>query len=173
MRNWFKKDGLSKGEREIVGNVDKHGCHLNGVFDPEGDEPNFVYSIGFTKTLEKVGIPDFPEVIIFGLPGDFCGPAINQLLAMCAAGQELNEGVRLDEFFGDYDGIVRLVHPSRIEEEYLNSAMWYHRTHMDRELLKVAQLVWPDASGVFPWEEGCEEWVRADQPALYEPRLAS
>ena len=173
MRNWFKKEGLSEIERKIVANVDMHGCHLNGVFDPDGEGPSFVYSIGFTKTLEKTGKPGYPEVIIFGLPGDFCGPAINQLLAMCAAGQSLSEGEHLEGFFGDYDGVVRMVHPSQIDEDYFNSAMWFHRTQMDRELTNVAMLVWPDASGIYPWEDGCEEWVRADQPAIYEPRLSS
>jgi Domain of unknown function (DUF4262) len=173
LRNWFRKDGLSKIEREIISNVDLHGCHLNGVFDPDGQEPSFVYSIGFTKTMQKLNKPDFPEVIICGLPGDYCGTAINELLAVCAAGQELHEEARIEGFFGDYDGIVRMVHQSRIDEEFFNSAIWYHRTQMNRELEKVAMLVWPDANGVFPWEDGCEVWVKKDQPALYEARLAS
>ena len=92
---------------------------------------------------------------------------------MCAVGQKLDEHCRVEGFFGNYDGVVRMVHPSRIDEEFFNSAIWYHRTQMDRELGKVAMLVWPDADGVFPWEDGCEAWVQADQPALYEPRLAS
>ena len=162
---------LTEFEREIIANVEKHGCHIMGVFDPEGAEPNFAYSVGFTRTLEKVGKPDCPEVILFGLPRDVVGPAINSLLAMCAAGQTLRDGERLESFFAAYDAVVRMVHETRIEEKYLNSALWYHRTQMGRSLSKVAMIVWPDRNSVFPWEEGCEEWVRRDQPALYEPRL--
>ncbi|MCK0129010.1 DUF4262 domain-containing protein [Erythrobacter sp. F6033] len=171
MRNWFKKDNLSKFERDLISNVEKHGCHLNGVFDPDDEHPNFVYSIGFTKTLAKTGRPGVPEVVIFGLPGDFCGPAINQLLALCAAGQKLDEGTRLDSFFGDYDGIVRMVDPSNITDAFFNSAIWFHRTQMNSDLEDVAMLVWPDSKGVFPWGDGCEGWVKADQPALYEAAI--
>lgn len=173
MRNWFGKDGWSKFEREIMSNVDKHGCHLNAVVDPDGHAPTFVYSVGFTKTMQKLEKSGFPEVIIFGLSGDYCAKAINELLALCAAGQELEEQARIEGFFGDYDGVVRMVHESNIVTDYFNSAIWYHPTQMNRELEKIAMLVWPDANGVFPWEDECEAWVRADQPALYEPRLNS
>lgn len=173
MRNLFKRDGLSAFEREIVSNIEKHGCHIMAVFDPNGDKPSFAYSVGYTRTLEKIGKRDCPEVIMFGLPRDVVGPAINSLLAMCAAGQTLDDGDRLESFFGEYDAVVRIVHETQIAEEYLNSALWYHRTQMGRSLRKVAMIFWPDQNGVFPWEEGCEEWVRRDQPALYEPRLDS
>ncbi|MCL9998652.1 MAG: DUF4262 domain-containing protein [Erythrobacter sp.] len=173
MKNWFKRDGLTAYERDIVENIEKHGCHITGVFDPDGDAPSFAYSVGFTRTLEKTGNPDYPEVIMFGLPREVVGPAINSLLAMCAAGQPLVEGERLEAFFGEYDAVVRLVHETQIVENYLNSAMWYHRTQMGRPLRDVAMIVWPDATGLYPWEEGCEAWVQSDQPALYEPRLDS
>jgi hypothetical protein len=173
MRNWFRKDGLSKSQREIISNVDRHGCHLSGVFDPEGREPSSVCSIGFTKTMQKLEKPDFPEVVIFSLPGDFCGPAINELLALCAAGQELNEGSVIPNFFGDYDGVVRMVHQSHLGKDFFVLAAWYHLSQMNRELEKVAMLVWPDAKGIYPWDEECEAWVKADQPALYDRNLVS
>lgn len=173
MKNWFRKDELSDFEREIIENVEKNGCHINAVFDPEGKDPSFAYSVGFTKTLEKVGRGKNPEVIMFGLPDEVYGPAINELLAMAAAGQSLNDGTRIDKFFGSYDAVFRTVHPSQITEEYFTSALWYHRTQMGRQLDNVAMIVWPDSNGTFPWESECEEWVKNDQPALYEPRLHS
>ncbi len=165
---------LSDYEQTVIDNVEKHGCHLVGVFDNEGNEPDFVYSVGFTKTLEKVGKPDFPEAIVFGLSGDVSGPALNQLMALCAGGYiKLEDGERIEQYFGEYDAVVRKVHPSWIDETYFNSAIWYHRTQMKRELHSAAMVVWPDAEGVFPWEDGCADWVREDQPALYVPRLNS
>jgi len=169
--NWFQRARLSKAERKIVDNVHKHGCHIWGVFDPDGADPTFAYSVGFTRTMERVNRPNIPEVIAFGLPNDVYGPAINDLLAMCAAGFQLAEGERITQFFGDYDCVVRMVHESWIEETYFNSAMWYHRTQMGREFQSAAMLVWPDDRHVFPWEEGCADWVCAAQPPLYLPRL--
>jgi len=171
VRSWFQRTRLSEFEQKIVNNVDKHGCHISAVFDPDGGEASFAYSVGFTKTLDRVSGPNSPEVIAFGLPNDVYGPAINELLAMCAAGFQLAEGERIPQFFGDYDCIVRMVHQSWIEEAYFNSAIWYHRTQMGRDFQNAAMLVWPDADHVLPWEEGCAEWVCAAQPPLYLPRL--
>lgn len=171
MKGWFRRDTLNEAERQIVANVDKHGCHINAVFDADGNDPSFAYSIGFPKTLAKVNKGDAPEVIAFGLPNEVYGPAINALLAMCAAELDLVEGERIPCFFGEYDCVVRTVHGSWIEDEYLASAIWYHRTQLGRELTKVSMLVWPDEEHRFPWEDGCADWVRAVQPTLYEPRL--
>ena len=173
MRSRFYKGTLNDLEREIVANVDKHGCHINAVFDPDGNDPSFAYSVGFTKTLAKLNKVDVPEVIAFGLPDEVYGPAFNTLLAMCAADLDLVEGERIPGFFGDYDCIVRAVHGSWIEDAYLASAIWYHRTQMNRELTNVVMLTWPDADHLFPWEDGCADWVRSVQPPLYEPRLNS
>ncbi|MBU6269166.1 MAG: DUF4262 domain-containing protein [Sphingomonadales bacterium] len=167
MLKWFRKGGVTPFEKQIVENVDRHGCHINWVFDEDKTDPAFAYSIGFTKTL------NFPEVVIFGLPQETCGPAINALLAMCAAGQSLKDGERLKSFFGEYDCIVRTVDESWLIQSYFASALWYHRTQMGRALRDVVMLVWPDADHKFPWEDGCAEWVCADQPALYEPRIAA
>lgn len=154
-------------EQKIVQNVDRHGCHINWIFDPDEPAPSFAYSIGFTKTL---GVP---EVILFGLPQDTCGPAINALLKMCAAGMPLAEGEFIPEFFGAYDCAIRLVHESWLTEEYFASALWYHRTQMGQPLRHVAMIVWPDKSHRFPWDDGCADWVRVDQPALYNPKVLS
>jgi hypothetical protein len=165
---------LSDYEQTIVDNVEKHGCHLVGVFDPDAKDPRFDYSVGFTKTLEKVGKSGFPEAIVFGLPGEVSGPALNELMALCAGGfVRLEDGERLERFFGEYDAIIRTVHPSWIDERYFSSAIWYHRKQMNREFQAAVMVVWPDEEGVFPWEDGCAEWVRADQPALYSSRLNS
>ncbi|MBX9886291.1 MAG: DUF4262 domain-containing protein [Novosphingobium sp.] len=167
MLGWFKKGGVTDYEREIIANVEKHGCHVNWVFDEQDGDPAFAYSIGFTKTVGG------PEVILFGLPQETCGQAINYLLVLRAGGLALVEGARISGIFGDYDCIVRMVHESWLIQSYFASALWYHRTQMEQPLTEVAMLVWPDADHVFPWEEGCADWVRADQPELYLPRLAA
>lgn len=167
MMNWFRKGGATPFERDIIDNVEKHGCHLNWVFDENDGDPAFAYSIGFTKTVGG------PEVIVFGLPQSTCGEIINSMLALRARGLVLDEGVRIAGIFGEYDCIARTVHESWLIQSYFASALWYHRTQMGQPLTDVAMLVWPDADHKFPWENGCADWVRADQPELYNPRLAA
>jgi hypothetical protein len=163
---WFRKGGATHFEREIINNVDKHGCHINWIFDEEEAAPAFAYSVGFTKRL---GVP---EVILFGLPKDTSMQAINSAFALCAVGQRLDDGQRFAGLFGnDYACIARAVDESWLVQSFFASALWYHRTQMNQALEQVAMLVWPDADHRYPWEDGCADWVRADRPALYEPRL--
>jgi hypothetical protein len=163
----FRKKPIDAFEKAIIHNVDRHGCHINWIFDEDKSDPPFAYSIGFTKTL------GLPEVVLYGLPRETAGPAINALLAMCAAGQPLDDGARLERFFGEYDCIVRRVDESWLIQSHFASALWYHKTQMGSVFESAVMLVWPDADHKFPWEEGCAEWVRNDQPALYEPRIYS
>lgn len=167
MMDWFKEGGATDYERKIIANVEKHGCHINWVFDENEENPAFAYSIGFTKTVGG------PEVILFGLPQDTCVTAINQLLVMRAGGLVIEELAQISGIFGDYDCIARMVHESWLIQSYFASALWYHRTQMGQPLVDVAMLVWPDANYRYPWEECCADWVRTDQPELYNPRLAA
>jgi hypothetical protein len=52
----------SEYERGILANIEEHGWFCTTVFDPNGEQPSFSYSVGFTKTL------NCPEFIVFGLP---------------------------------------------------------------------------------------------------------
>ena len=162
MTGW---NSLNQYERDIITNVNNSGCHINHVIDPEGKDPEFAYSVGFTQTVGQ------PEVIVFGL-GDLMVSMINNCLDQCREGLDLRDGVEVPDLLRDHRCIARAVHPSWIMIDYLNSAMWFHKSQLNRNLEQVVQLVWPDASnGRLPWEEGCGELVIASQPALYEPRI--
>jgi Domain of unknown function (DUF4262) len=155
-------------EQKICANIAAHGCHINFIFDPEGDDLAFAYSVGFTKTVDQ------PEVIVFGLPMDIMKYMINETLTQCRAGLRLNDGVRISGLLAGFDVAVRDVPPQRIEREFFNSAMWFHQKEFGDELTSAVQLVWPGSeTGLFPWDKGCSEQVIAHQPALYEAKLDS
>lgn len=154
---------LSSFERKIVENVREHGCQVNFIFDPDGEEPGFSYSIGFPQTVDQ------PEVITFGLPMNVMKFMINDTLRQCRAGLSLADWVVVDGLLEGHRCILREVRKENIVPEYVNSAMWYHRWSMGTPLGAVMQLVWPGAvDGLFPWEAGCAENVRSLQPALYQ-----
>jgi hypothetical protein len=154
-------------ERQIVECVEQFGCFAVSVSPLEASNgPHFTYSIGFTKSLSQ------PEVIFFGLPADTAHALINDLFGMCQDGLKLDDGVRVDNLVANYPIIARTVDESWIIQSYFASALWYHRTQMDASFEQALQMVWPDAESVFPWQPGCADWVRADQPALYRPRIA-
>jgi hypothetical protein len=135
--------------------------------DEGSNEPPLSYSVGFTKSLGQ------PEVIFLGLPGETAHALINDLFAMCRDGLHLADGVQIDDLVANFPVIARGVDESWITQSHFASALWYHRTQMDGALQHVMQIVWPDPDNRFPWDDGCADWVRADQAALYEPRIAA
>jgi hypothetical protein len=162
MNGW---NSLNKYERDIITNINNSGCHINLVFDPEGEDPEFAYSVGFVQSVGQ------PEVIVFGL-GDLMGSMINDCLRACRGGLQLTDGVEVLGLLRDHRCVAREVHPSWFIIDYFNSAMWFHETQLKKPLEQAVQLVWPDATnGLLPWEEGCGELTIAYQPALYEPRV--
>jgi hypothetical protein len=159
---------LTEYEIKILDNVQRSGCHITSVFDPDGEDPTFTYSAGFMKTVGQ------PEIICFGLSTEIMGFMINETLDQCSGGLELIEGVRIRGLLEGHDVIGKRIPQHRIEREYFNSAMWYHKHEFGTDLTEAIQLVWPGSgNGLFPWEADCSQDVIDLQPALYEPRLNS
>lgn len=159
---------LSESHQRLVDSVEQHGCQILFVFDADGDDPDFAYSVGFRKTVGQ------PEVIIFGLKKELMHSMINGLLEQCRNGLQLVENGLIDDLIEGFQCVAKKVHPSQIEEGYFNSSMWFHNLEFGGELTEVFQIVWPGAQdGKFPWDEGCSNYVQDVQTALYKPRLTA
>ena len=156
---------LSEHEQEILDNVVEHGWHCVAVFG-EGERPGFAYSVGFIDTLKC------PEFIVFGLDTKLMHGMLWSVFRQVRDGKAMpGEGQRWCALIEGYDCISRAVHPSQIEPEYFNSALWYWwYSGRERESVCAYQLFWPGREqGLFPWESGCNQIVRDYQPALYLP----
>ena len=161
----FKKK-LDRHEQQVLDNIRDHGCQVQFVFDPEGEAPDFAYSIGFPVSVGQ------PEVIVFGLKRELMISMVNEVYRQCAEESLLLEdGVRIDNLIEGFDCIAREVADPGAIREHFGWAIWYHRSQRHEELERAFQLVWPGAQqGLFPWDDGCvDEWVKV-QPALYAVR---
>jgi hypothetical protein len=156
---------LSDYEQRIVSNVAEHGWFCVAVGAGE-DTPEFAYSVGFWETLKV------PEFIIFGQPAKLTHSMLWSVFRQIRKGVATpGDGVRWSDLMEGFDCISRPVHESQMIREHFNSALWYrrHRTGDDSDL-RAMQLFWPGAvGGLFPWQEGCDAFVRESQPALYLP----
>jgi hypothetical protein len=154
---------LNEYERKLIANVGDHGCQIVSVLAGDDGSPSFSYSVGFWETVGQ------PEAIIFGLGGQMEYFALTETLRRCREGLELREGQVIDGLMEEYDVActVRTVEQRHLTPNYLNSALWYYRYRLGRELTAAIQLVWPD-EGVWPWDEGASSEFRAEQPALYD-----
>jgi len=155
---------LTDYEREIIANVERSGCHITSVFDPDGNGPPFAYSAGFMRSIGT------GEVIIFGLPGEMMADMINGVFDRIAEGTlQLTEGAEIEGLLSDHVCVVRRVHPDQIGRDHFNSALWFARTQMDAELTEAWQIFWPPVgTSLMPWDADCPEDIRLLQPALYE-----
>lgn len=154
---------LTEFEQRIVANVEEYGCHVMHVFDPDGVEENFSYSIGFPVSVSQ------PEVIAFGLPRNLMHSMINEVHRQCRDGLIMEDGLRVSDLIEGFECELRSVGPKHIVAEYFGSAMWFHRTQTEQPLAGAFQIVWPGAAnGLFPWDEGASQDVIDAQPALYE-----
>ena len=132
------------------------------VFDPEGINPDFTYSTGFTKTLGS------PEVIVFGLDRKLMHSMIWNAFRDIQKGATLKDGGRWADLLEGFDCYVKRAEHAELFTEYAVSADWFWR-HMGHEgHPEVFQIVWPGAQqGLFPWDEGCDPYVISQQPKLW------
>ena len=149
-------------ERRIVENVRTHGCHVNFVFDPDGEQPDFAYSVGFPETIKQ------PEVIVFGLPQHVMHHMVNETYRQCRGGLTLEDGTEITGLLEGHRCVALAIPRENIDREHFNSAMWFRRLTTGEEMDSAFQIVWPGAQdGLFPWDEGCSEIVSSLQPALF------
>lgn len=149
---------MNEYESNLLRHIDEYGCSVTSVFDPDGDEPPFSYSIGVAKTCGA------PEVIVLGLEPKLAHSLINVYNRRARAGERFEEGVEYDGFLEGFP--VQFASVSREDrEEYMRSACWLHGGPDFAAL----QLVWPSTEGVWPWQSEASDWLRSNQPLLSSP----
>ena len=156
-------DEYTDYESNIISNVQEHGWFCTYVFDPDGEDPGFSYSTGFTESL------NCPEFIIFGLDRKLMHSMLWKIFRDIKSGVVPHDERIWSDLLDGFDCVIRKVHPENIPMNYLNSARWFWNTHLGKsELLEAYQVVWPGAvSGEFPWDEGCDPYIIEMQPPLY------
>jgi hypothetical protein len=152
---------LSDHEQWLVANVEKHGCAIISVFDPDHEIPNFAYSIGFPKSLGQ------GDVLISGLDLDMMKRLVNDAYALCRDGFHLADFARTSELFSSVDCVVREIAEEHLRGEYMTSALWYAESIQGQPFNSAFQLVWPDKAGLFPWEEGFADGLIGAQLELW------
>jgi hypothetical protein len=143
-------------DRKLVADVEGHGWHLVGI-NPQPGQPSWVFSVGLWHTFRS------PELSMFGLRMMDMGQWINRAGEQVREGRppqpdEVREGV-LEGFSIQW----RPAHESWYHDLF-GYGLWFYQGWFP-----VLQMVWPDRHGLFPWEEGCGDRCRLDQPVLWRP----
>lgn len=149
-------DNLDQAERSFVASIREHGWFRTTV---HGDEkgPGFSYSTGFWLGAHH------PELIMFGMKPDVAHDVFWDLFRGAKEGRELVAGKRTHDAFANLPAYAFKV-SRRHYADHLGWSRWFYRG----DDFSCLQIVWPDPSGVFPWETGFDPEFLLDQPDLTE-----
>lgn len=156
---WFRKSE----EEQLLKAIEQIGFRVTGVDDSKCSNPSFAYSTGFPELFGQ------PDVIVFGLPMQGMAVMIGKLSDLCCDGLRMTDGLQVAGLLQNHICTLRAVKPDNIVDDYFHFAMWYRQRQTGTDMTEAFQIVWPGAkNGLFPWDAGCTDEVRALQPALYE-----
>ena len=141
-------------EQKAIDDIEKYGCHILHVME-EDEYPCFTYSIGIEKNTKQ------PDLIIMGLKQELAYWMINEY------NLRINKG-EVFELKKYYSGFLEGFEVTFIEvakeyyKEYLGWGLWYNKG----DHFKMAQLVYPSSSEIWPWDEEAPKDFTWFQPLL-------
>lgn len=140
--------------------IELRGYTFIGVFDPEGLNPSFAYSIGLTGR-------NWPEVLLVGN----MNPEVIEIILT-----DLIEGWKKqgEVVMGDNPGLIVFrdgsEHALRVVEVDTDAVLKDYGCQVpnwfEREQIKFVQVLWPDTSGKYPDEPGYSADAKMQQPII-------
>jgi len=139
------------GERKLLDDVAKFGWHCMKVFGDNDHEP-------FAYTLDLFASYGYPELLIYGLPGEVAHSVLALAAKAAAGGKPLTLGEPTEELLEGYPCVLVPV-PRAEYAEHVGFARWYY----EGDDFPVQQIIWPSKAGLFPWHPSAPPAFRAKQ----------
>ena len=149
---------MDKKDKKIQDVIKTVGWYVFKVFDEKGQLPDFAYSVGAFYSYQQ------PEIIIYGLDLDDMHNIINDIVGAMKDGKKIRVNKPYDDFLVNYDCLFR-----RVRKKHYREHFGYGRWFYQGNNFPALQCFWPDANGVYPWQEGCAQYVIDCQPLLFHP----
>lgn len=147
-----------KVEEKLAADIDREGWAAIGVM-PTVDDPcdPWIYTLGLWRKF------DHPEIIITGMNHETSHALLGIFVDRIAQGKTFEAGKDYPEAIagrnGPYTAAFRAVTDDN-RREFMRFAGWWNAG----ETFPAVQLLWPDPTGKFPWDEGYDR--RFIQPVL-------
>jgi hypothetical protein len=145
---------MSDFDQRTLEHIERFGCSVMHIA-AEDDLPPFTYSVGIKKTSAA------PEVVVIGLKEPIAHFIVNEYNRRVRAGEVFLPGTRYAGFIEGFEVKAERVEKS-FYEEYFGRNLWLY----GGASFEVLQLVYPNKSGVWPWQAEADEWFRSWQPVL-------
>lgn len=146
---------MDESERKTLADIEQYGCSVMHVHDPDERLPPFSYSIGVSKSSGA------PEVVVVGLSQPLAHFIVNEYNDRVRAGEVFRVGHRYGGFIEGFDVLVVAVERKHYPD-YFGYNLWLYQSAN----FEVLQLMYPNTSGVWPWQDQADQWFRARQPLL-------
>jgi len=143
-------------EEKAIADINEHGVHVLNVFDPEGRDPKFNYSVGLWHSYEH------PEILIYGLDAGVSTQLINDIAEKFRRGDPMpTHGMTSPDYVSSFD--VQFVDVPKSEyKEHFGWAQWLYQG----DDFPVLQMVFPDKHGNWPWSDETSNDFKWFQPVL-------
>ena len=149
---------MDESERKTLEDIERFGCTVFHVA-AEGQAPPFSYSVGISKSASA------PEVVVVGLKQPIAHFIVNEYNDRVRAGEVFSPGALYAGFLDGFEVRIEKVDRS-FYAHYFGWNLWlYGGPDFD-----VLQVVYPNTSGIWPWEAEADEWFRTRQPILRSTR---
>lgn len=145
-------DGCLGWRDNTTGLITDYGCSVVGI-SSDDDVPAWAYTVGLWHTLGS------PEIAMFGLRLPDMQTWLNRLGEQIRSGRPLVPGQPREGVLNGFPLEFRPVHSSWYPRLFGSALNFYQRPP-----LPIVQAVWPDRTGLFPWQDDCGDNCRADQP---------
>jgi hypothetical protein len=143
-------------DQKVRSNIEKYGCHVIHVLPTKDDDHSpFAYSIGIEHSAGQ------PEIFLIGLKQPLAHSLINLYCRRVREGERFDHGQTVLGFLEGFECQFRSVHRSHYDD-YLGQNMSFY----GNSDFRVLQLVYPNTSGIWPWDPRADDWFRARQPLL-------
>jgi hypothetical protein len=156
-KNTRIRKGLDAVRKNIADIIAQQGWAVITI-QADVNAPAHSYTIGLTDK-------GLPEVIIFGLPAEDATSLLGNIAHQLVDGLSYSENTPLTKVFAGANAYLKPVAGPAARENLRLASEFYP------EGIAGLQLVWPDETGLFPWQEGFNELLRAAQPLLFHRNL--
>ncbi len=143
-------------KEKITANIRKNGSHIIYI-KPMEHSPCFAYSTGIEQITGK------PEILITGFDKDTSHFLINEYNARIKDGENFEAGKFYEDFIEDFAVTFKQIDKKHYDEYFSETVTYY-----GGDKFNALHLIWPDISGVFPWEKKAPKEYRALIPRLYK-----
>jgi hypothetical protein len=129
-------------EEKLENNISQYGWTVINVLGDE-DEKSYSYSVGFHKSFNH------PEIVISGLDGEVASQIINSIGDAIKNGEVYKPSIKYSGILSNFPCEFHAVN-SQVYDYLFGKAQWLYKS----EFYEVYQMLYPDKTGKFPWDEG-------------------